>query len=116
MIAEPIFARELQELVQHIHDMQKVDHEQVQYIYEGGKGNQFKGNIIANSHFGDNIYQNAVDRKLLFSKGLQLLSRKAYQDAASLMNDVIKTDPSMSDAHYYLAMALLSGRKPSKVD
>jgi tetratricopeptide (TPR) repeat protein len=116
MLAEPIFARELQELAQNINDMQKIDYEQVQYIYEGGKGNQFKGTVINNSHFGDKIYQNEVDEKSLFSKGIQLLNKKAYQEAASLMNNVIKADPSISDAYYYLAIALLKGRKPSKVD
>jgi hypothetical protein len=116
MIAEPSFARELLELEQHINGMPKVNYEQVQHIDKGGKGNQFQGNTIANSHFGDNIYQNEVDGKSLFNKGLQLLSRKAYQDVISLMSDVIKTDPSMSDAHYYLAIALLRGRKPSKID
>lgn len=52
----------------------------------------------------------------LLDRGLQLLSQRNYQQATSVLDDAIKTDPSLSDAHYYLAIALLGGKKPRKVD
>ena len=52
----------------------------------------------------------------LLNKGLQLLNKRAYKQAIDVLNEATKTDPSLSDAYYYLAIALLSGKKPKKTD
>jgi tetratricopeptide (TPR) repeat protein len=52
----------------------------------------------------------------LLTRGTQLLRQRNYQQAISVLSDAIKTDPLLSDTHYYLAIALLSGKKPRKVD
>lgn len=66
---------------------------------------------IENLHFTPST----TGRELL-NRGLQLLSQRNYQQATTVLNNAIKTDPSLSDTHYYLAIALLSGKKPRKVD
>ncbi|NOK70955.1 MAG: hypothetical protein GFH25_541266n4 [Chloroflexi bacterium AL-N10] len=52
----------------------------------------------------------------LLNKGFQLLNQRNYQQAISVLKDATKADPSLADTHYYLAIALLSGKKPRKVD
>lgn len=52
----------------------------------------------------------------LLNKGLKLLSQRNYQQAINVLNEAIKTEPSISDAYYYLAIALLCGKRPKKVD
>lgn len=52
----------------------------------------------------------------LLNKGLQLLNQRNYRQAISVVNDAIKIDPSLSNTHYYLAIALLGGKRPRKVD
>ncbi|MDJ0898070.1 MAG: tetratricopeptide repeat protein [Xenococcus sp. MO_188.B8] len=52
----------------------------------------------------------------LFKKGLKLLNQRNYQQAIDVLNEATEADPSISDAHYYLAIALLRGKKPNKID
>ena len=52
----------------------------------------------------------------LLNRGIQLLNKRAYREAIDVLSDATKTDPSLSDTYYYLAIALLSGRKPKKTD
>ena len=65
----------------------------------------------------ENLYLTpSATGKELLDRGLELLNQRNYQQATIVLNDAIKTDPSLSDAHYYLAIALLGGKKPRKVD
>ena len=52
----------------------------------------------------------------LLNKGLELLNRGNYSQAIDLLSEATKADPSISDAYYYLAIALLGGKKPKKID
>ncbi|HEY9826953.1 MAG TPA: hypothetical protein V6D19_16055 [Stenomitos sp.] len=52
----------------------------------------------------------------LLKQGIQLLSHRNYREAIGILSDAIITDPSLSEGHYYLAIALLSGKKPRKID
>lgn len=81
----------------------------------GGKNYQIKADSIG--HVGD-IYQspNSPTGEELLHKGIQLINKRAYRQAIDVLNDAAKTDPLISDTYYYLAIALLSGEKPSKID
>lgn len=52
----------------------------------------------------------------LFHKGFQLLNQKVYTQASELLSKAIKTSPTTTEAHYYLAIALLNGTRPEKAD
>ena len=52
------------------------------------------------------------DPTVLLNQGIQLLEAKSYQQAINRFEAVIKTDCSISDAYYHLALALLKGRRP----
>ena len=81
----------------------------------GGKNYQIQAKNIG--HVGDNIYQSSLPSGAeLLKKGCDLLKRRAYVEAAKILQDAIMTDPLLSDAFYYLAIALLGGRKPREVD
>ena len=45
-----------------------------------------------------------------------MLSQRSYNQAANVLQSAVKTDPLLSEARYYLAIALLSGKKPRKID
>jgi len=80
----------------------------------GGKNYQIKAEKIG--WVGD-LYQNSsVTGQELLNRGIQLLKNQAYREAIDVLSDATKTDPSLSDAYYYLAIALLSGKKPKKTD
>ena len=80
----------------------------------GGKNYQIKADSIG--HIGD-VYQNLqVTGEELLHKGIQLLNQRAYRQAIDVLSDATKTNPLISDSHYYLAIALLSGEKPRKID
>ncbi|NMG18625.1 hypothetical protein [Brasilonema bromeliae] len=80
----------------------------------GGKNYQIQAESIG--HVGD-IYQSPqVTAEELLHKGIQLLNQRAYRQAIDVLSDATKTNPSISDTHYYLAIALLSGEKPRKID
>lgn len=66
---------------------------------------------IENLHFTP-----SVSGQELLKQGLQLLSQKNYKAAIQLLSRVIISDPSLTETYYYLAIALLSGKKPKKVD
>ncbi len=66
---------------------------------------------IENLHFAPSI-----TGQDLLNRGIQLLSQRNYPQAVSVLSDAIKIDPLLSDTPYYLAIALLSGKKPRKVD
>ncbi|HBL11581.1 MAG TPA: hypothetical protein DD379_09275, partial [Cyanobacteria bacterium UBA11162] len=81
----------------------------------GDKNYQIKAEKI--ERVGDNIYPPlSPSAEEMLSKGVQLLNQRVYSEAESVLKDAIKTDPSLSDAYYYLAIALLRGRKPRKID
>jgi hypothetical protein len=81
----------------------------------GGKNYQIKAERI--DHVGDLIYQSVLPTgEDLLTTGLQLLSIRDYRNASDILSNAIKTDPSLSDAYYYLAIALLGGKKPRKID
>jgi hypothetical protein len=52
----------------------------------------------------------------LLNQGLQLLGQRNYREALCVLSDAISTDPSLSEGHYYLIIALLSGKRPRKID
>jgi hypothetical protein len=65
----------------------------------------------------ENIYLNkTISGQEFLTRGLQLLSQKNYQQAINKLSDAIISDPSLSDAYYYLAMASLKGNKPRRLD
>ena len=65
----------------------------------------------------DNVNVNApASGKELYNKGLQLLRRKDYQNAYSLLKKVITADPSIVESYFYKSLALLKGKRPKKLD
>lgn len=52
------------------------------------------------------------DPNALLKQGIQLLEVKAYQQATDLLRAAIKADSSLAVAYYYLALALLKGKRP----
>lgn len=52
------------------------------------------------------------DSDVLLNQGTQLLEAKSYQQATDLLRATIKVDPSLASAYYYLALALLKGKRP----
>jgi len=52
------------------------------------------------------------DTTVLLNQGIKLLEAKSYQQAIDKFKAVIEADCSMSNAYYYLALALLKGRPP----
>ena len=66
---------------------------------------------IENIHFTPS----ATGQELL-NKGIQLLNQRNYRQAIDVLSKAIKAEPSISDAYYYLAIALLGGKRPKKVD
>ncbi len=69
---------------------------------------------IENIHFGPQIPE--ITGQELLNRGIQLLNKRAYREAIDVLSEATKTDRSLSDAYYYLAIALLSGKKPKKTD
>lgn len=53
-----------------------------------------------------------VDPDVVFKQGVQFLKVKSYQQSINFLNDAIKADPSIPYFYYYLALALLRGRRP----
>ena len=49
---------------------------------------------------------------LLLNEGIKLLEAKSYQQSINLFNDAIKANPLIACVYYYLALALLGGRRP----
>lgn len=81
----------------------------------GGKNNQITANHIG--RVGDDIYQyRSVTGQELLTRGIELLNKRCYQEAIDVLSEATKTDPLLSDAYYYLAIALLGGGKPMKID
>lgn len=74
----------------------------------GGKVQGF----IQENHGTVNQYLISQDPNMLFNQGIQLLEAKSYQPSINLLKDAIKTDPSVYHVYYYLALALLRGRRP----
>jgi hypothetical protein len=54
----------------------------------------------------------SADPFSLLNQGIQLLEVKSYQQSINLLNDAIKADSSIAYGYYYLALALLKGRRP----
>lgn len=80
----------------------------------GGKNTQIRADSIG--QVGDVYQYPSPTGQELLDRGIQLLNKRSYQEAIDVLNEATKTDPSISDAYYYLAIALLSGRKPRKID
>jgi tetratricopeptide (TPR) repeat protein len=76
--------------------------------YENYGQDQFN---IENLHLAPSI----TGQELL-NIGIQLLSQRDYQQAAYVLSNAIRIDPLLSDTHYYLAISLLRGKRPRKVD
>lgn len=65
----------------------------------------------------ENIHlASSISGEELLNRGLQFLNQRAYPQAINVLSDATKLSPSISDAHYYLAIALLNGKKPKKLD
>lgn len=52
------------------------------------------------------------DPTVLLNHGIKLLEAKSYHQAIDTFKAVIQIDGSTSEAYYYLALALLKGRRP----
>src|SRR5207237_1703758 len=52
------------------------------------------------------------DGVVLFNQALQFLKARAYQQAISTLKEAIKVDPTIRSAYFYLAVALLKGKRP----
>jgi tetratricopeptide (TPR) repeat protein len=66
-----------------------------------------------NTQFNINVEgSQSPDPDVLLNQGVQLLEAQSYQQAINLLNDAIKADPSIPYAYYYLALALLRGKRP----
>jgi tetratricopeptide (TPR) repeat protein len=69
-------------------------------------------NQHVNTQFNINQVSQSPDPDTLFNQGIQFLEAKSYQQSINFLKDVIKADPSIAPAYYYLALALLGGRRP----
>ncbi|MEZ2239520.1 hypothetical protein [Microcoleus sp.] len=56
--------------------------------------------------------QPSPDPAVLLNQGIQSLDVKSYQQSINFFNDAIKANPLIAYAYYYLALALLRGRRP----
>lgn len=61
---------------------------------------------------GDVIIQQGQDAEKLLKNGVQLVKVGAHEQAIGILTEVIKASPLVSDAYYYLALALLKGKRP----
>ncbi|MEQ8384680.1 MAG: hypothetical protein RH949_20200 [Coleofasciculus sp. A1-SPW-01] len=52
------------------------------------------------------------DPTMLLNRGIELLEANAYQEAIKALRSAIETGHASSDAYYYLAIALLKGKRP----
>ena len=52
------------------------------------------------------------DPTMLLNRGIELLEANAYQEAINAFRAAIETGHASSDAYYYLAIALLKGKRP----
>lgn len=52
------------------------------------------------------------DPTMLLNQGIKLLEANAYQEAINAFRATIETGHASSDAYYYLAIALLKGKRP----
>jgi tetratricopeptide (TPR) repeat protein len=69
-------------------------------------------NQHVNTQFNINQVSQSPDPDTLFNQGIQFLEAKSYQQSINFLKDVIEADPSIAPAYYYLALALLGGRRP----
>lgn len=81
----------------------------MEQINHGDKNTQIIAGYIGAINFSPN-------EKELLDKGIQLLNRRAYKQAVEVLNNAIEKKSFVCHAHYYLALALLAGRKPRKTD
>jgi hypothetical protein len=56
--------------------------------------------------------QPQADAAVLFDQGVGLLRAKSFNQAVNILKDAVKAEPSMRMAYYYLAIALLKGKRP----
>jgi len=54
----------------------------------------------------------SADTEALLNQGIKFLEAKSYPQSISLFNEVIKADATIAVVYYYLALALLKGRRP----
>ena len=81
----------------------------------GGENYQINANTIG--QIGDIILPDSQPSgEEYLSNGIQLLEQQAYSQAVDVLQNAIQRDRSQSDAFYYLAIALLGGKKPRKLD
>lgn len=63
---------------------------------------------------GDVIIQHpsTPDAVSLLRHSIQLLRVHAYEQAITTLTEAVKANPLLADAHYYLALASLKGKRP----
>jgi tetratricopeptide (TPR) repeat protein len=62
---------------------------------------------------GDVIIEpSKYDPSTLLQRGIQLIQVRAYEQAINVLAEAVKKDPLLADAHYYLALASLEGKRP----
>ncbi|MEQ9481876.1 hypothetical protein [Coleofasciculus sp. F4-SAH-05] len=70
-------------------------------------------NQRVNRQFNVNIQSHSKsDPTILLNQGIKLMEAKAYQQAINVFRAAIETGHASSDAYYYLAIALLKGKRP----
>lgn len=70
-------------------------------------------NQNVNNQVNINIQTNpSQDADVLLKQAIEFLEARSFQQSINLLHDAIKADPSLSNAYYYLALALLKGRRP----
>jgi tetratricopeptide (TPR) repeat protein len=65
-----------------------------------------------NNQVNISIEQQSQDAKKMLENGVQLVRVGAYKQAINILTDVIKITPLVPTAYYYLALALLEGKRP----
>jgi tetratricopeptide (TPR) repeat protein len=52
------------------------------------------------------------DSVVFLNQGIQLLEAKSYRQSIDSLREAIRVDSSLATAYYYLALALLNGKRP----
>lgn len=70
-------------------------------------------NQHVNQQFNFNLQNHqSLDPIDTLNQGVQLLEAKSYQQAVDLLRETIRIDSSLTVVYYYLALALLGGKRP----
>lgn len=54
--------------------------------------------------------------KFQYNRGITLLANKEYYEAEKVLSETVSIDPGNFDAKFYLALSMMKGKKPQKLD